>query len=115
MCWSISCIGEARLRRHAEDALGHHLADFATMRMNVFLRQPAWANEERDPSSVSLLGTGLCAAEQIAFSDNAEKRAGIAAIDSPGDPRGSVDVIVANGVAVLKGTIPDERERAACA
>ncbi|MGC1891284.1 MAG: CBS domain-containing protein [Stellaceae bacterium] len=31
----------------------------------------------------------------------------------PWGPRGSVDVIVTNGVVVLKGTIPDERERAA--
>jgi CBS domain-containing protein len=31
----------------------------------------------------------------------------------PWGSRGSVDVIVTNGVVVLKGTIPDERERAA--
>jgi CBS domain-containing protein len=31
----------------------------------------------------------------------------------PWGPRGSVDVIVTNGVVVLKGMIPDERERAA--
>ena len=31
----------------------------------------------------------------------------------PWGPRGGVDVIVTNGVVVLKGTIPDERERAA--
>lgn len=38
----------------------------------------------------------------------------LAEIDrQPWGPRGSVDVIVTNGVVVLKGTIPDERERAA--
>jgi CBS domain-containing protein len=38
----------------------------------------------------------------------------LAEIDrQPWGPRGSVDVIVTNGVIVLKGTIPDERERAA--
>jgi CBS domain-containing protein len=38
----------------------------------------------------------------------------LAEIDrQPWGPRGSVDVIVANGVVVLKGAIPDERERAA--
>src|SRR5215472_2601037 len=54
-----------------------------------------------------------------------EKRAGsatdaeirdqvLAEIDrQPWGPRGSVDVIVTNGVVVLKGTIPDERKRAA--
>src|SRR5215469_14721513 len=68
-------VGEGCLRRHAEDALRHHLADFATMRTNVFLRQPAWANQERDPSSMALLGPRLSAAKQIAFSDNAEKGA----------------------------------------
>jgi hypothetical protein len=43
--------------------------------MNVFLREPTRADEERDPSSVTLLGTGLRAAEQIAFGDNAENGA----------------------------------------
>jgi CBS domain-containing protein len=38
----------------------------------------------------------------------------LAEIDrQPWGPRGSVDVIITNGVVVLKGTIPDERERAA--
>lgn len=38
----------------------------------------------------------------------------LAEIDrQPWGPRDSVDVIVTNGVVVLKGTIPDERERAA--
>lgn len=38
----------------------------------------------------------------------------LAEIDrQPWGPRGSVDVIVTNGVVVLKGAIPDERERAA--
>ena len=38
----------------------------------------------------------------------------LAEIDrQPWGPRGSVDVIVTNGVVVLKGMIPDERERAA--
>ena len=38
----------------------------------------------------------------------------LAEIDrQPWGSRGSVDVIVTNGVVVLKGTIPDERERAA--
>ena len=38
----------------------------------------------------------------------------LAEIDrQPWGPRGTVDVIVTNGVVVLKGTIPDERERAA--
>ena len=38
----------------------------------------------------------------------------LAEIDrQPWGPRGSVDVIVANGIVVLKGAIPDERERAA--
>ena len=38
----------------------------------------------------------------------------VAEIDQqPWGPRGSVDVIVTNGVVVLKGTITDERERAA--
>jgi hypothetical protein len=48
-------VGEGSLRRHGDDALRHHLADFATVRMNVFLRQPTRADEERDPSSVALL------------------------------------------------------------
>jgi hypothetical protein len=43
--------------------------------MNVFLREPTRADEERDPSHVTLLGTGLRAAEQIAFGDNAENGA----------------------------------------
>jgi len=43
--------------------------------MNVFLREPTRADEERDPSSVTLLGTGLRAAKQIAFGDNAENGA----------------------------------------
>jgi CBS domain-containing protein len=34
-------------------------------------------------------------------------------VRQPWGPRGSVDVIVTNGVVVLKGMIPDERERAA--
>ena len=38
----------------------------------------------------------------------------VAEIDQqPWGPRGSVDVIVTNGIVVLKGTITDERERAA--
>jgi len=52
-------VGEGSLRRHGHDARRHHLADFATVRMNVFLRQPTRADEERDPSSVPFLGTGL--------------------------------------------------------
>ena len=40
--------------------------------MNVFLREPTRADEERDPSSVTLLGTGLRASEQIAFGDYPE-------------------------------------------
>jgi hypothetical protein len=68
-------VGEGHLRRHGEDALCHYLADFATMRIDVFLRQPTRADKERDPSSVTLIGTDLGAAEQIAFGDNAENGA----------------------------------------
>ena len=68
-------VGEGRLRLHSEDALRHYLADSATMRMNVLLRQPTRTDEERDPSSVTLLGTGLGTAEQITFGDNAENGA----------------------------------------
>ena len=78
-------VGERRLRRHGGDALRHYLADFATMRMDVFLRQPTRTDEKRDPSSVTLLGTGLRAAEQIAFGDNAENGAVAVGHGQPAD------------------------------
>jgi CBS domain-containing protein len=58
---------------------------------------------------------GLLAEKPVGVATDSEIRNQILAeIDrQPWGPRGSVDVIVANGVVVLKGTIPDERERAA--
>jgi CBS domain-containing protein len=58
---------------------------------------------------------GLLAEKPAGALTDADIRSQILAeIDrQPWGARGSVDVIVANGVVVLKGTIPDERERAA--
>ena len=58
---------------------------------------------------------GLLSEKPAGAATDAEIRDQILAeIDrQPWGPRGSVDVIVTNGVVVLKGAIPDERERAA--
>ena len=58
---------------------------------------------------------GLLSEKPVGAATDAEIRNQILAeIDrQPWGPRGSVDVIVTNGVVVLKGIIPDERERAA--
>jgi osmotically-inducible protein OsmY len=58
---------------------------------------------------------GLFSEKPVGAATDAEIRNQILAeIDrQPWGPRGSVDVIVTNGVVVLKGIIPDERERAA--
>ena len=58
---------------------------------------------------------GLLSEEPVGAATDAEIGNQILAeIDrQPWGPRGSVDVIVTNGVVVLKGIIPDERERAA--
>ena len=58
---------------------------------------------------------GLLSARPVGAQTDGEIRQQIVAeIDQqPWGPRGSVDVIVTNSVVVLKGTITDERERAA--
>jgi osmotically-inducible protein OsmY len=58
---------------------------------------------------------GLLAEKPVGARTDAEIRKQILAeIDQqPWGPRASVDVLVTNGVVVLKGTITDERERPA--
>jgi CBS domain-containing protein len=58
---------------------------------------------------------GLLSERPVDARSDAEIRSQILAeIDQqPWGPRGSVDVLVTNGIVILKGTITDERERAA--
>ena len=58
---------------------------------------------------------GLLSERPVGARSDAEIRSQILAeIDQqPWGPRGSVDVLVTNGIVILKGTITDERERAA--
>ena len=122
--WVSFFIGPGRLAQEYVHSRGRKVGEVMTER--VFTVTPKHVRRVPVVDQGRLVGivsradvmgalVGLLSEKPIGAATDAEIRNQILAeIDrQPWGPRGSVDVIVTNGVVVLKGIIPDERERAA--
>ena len=122
--WVSFFIGPGRLAQEYVHSRGRKVGEVMTER--VFTVTPKHVRRVPVVDQGRLVGivsradvmgalVGLLSEKPVGAATDAEIRNQILAeIDrQPWGPRGSVDVIVTNGVVVLKGIIPDERERAA--